>query len=59
MKYIKIFQNAQDFSVLVGNTYAEDQLIHIFLDNVHQGRKYSAQIYSQQAELRREGKVTD
>ena len=33
--------------------------MHIFLDNFHQGGKYSAQIASHQAELRREGKCTD
>ena len=37
MNYIKIFQNAQALSVSVGNTYSEDQLMHIFLDNFHQG----------------------
>ena len=30
-----------------------------FLDNFHQGRKYSAQIASHQAELRREEKIID
>ena len=33
--------------------------MHIFLDNFHQGEKYSAQIASHQAELRREVKFTD
>ena len=33
--------------------------MHIFLDNFHQGGKYSAQIAIHQAELRREGKFTD
>ena len=33
--------------------------MHIFLDNFHQGGKYSAQIASHQAELRREEKFTD
>ena len=33
--------------------------MHTFLDNFHQGGKYSAQIASHQAELRREGKFTD
>ena len=41
MDYIKRFQNAQDLSVSVGNTYSEDQLIHTFLDNFHQGGKCS------------------
>ena len=44
MKYIKRFQNAQALSVLVGNIYSEDQLMHIFLDNFHQSGRYSAQI---------------
>ena len=34
-------------------------MIHTFLDNFHQGGKYSAQIASYQAELRREEKFTD
>ena len=33
--------------------------MHTFLDNFHQGGKYSAQIASHQAELRREEKFTD
>ena len=33
--------------------------MHTFLDNFHQGGKYSAQIASQQVELRREEKFTD
>ena len=33
--------------------------MHIFLDNFHQGGKYSAQIAIHQAELRREEKFTD
>ena len=35
MNYIERYQNAQDFSVSVGNTYSEDQLMHIFLDKFH------------------------
>ena len=53
INYIKIFQNAHALSVLVGNSYSEDQLMHTFLDNFHQGGKYSAQIASHQAELSR------
>ena len=53
INYIKRFQNAQTLSVSVGNDYSEDQLMHIFLDNFHKGVKYSAQIASHQAELRR------
>ena len=59
MNYINIFQNAQAFKVSVGNSYSKDQLIHIFLDNLHQGGKYTAKIAIQQAELRIEGKFTD
>ena len=33
--------------------------MHTFLDNFHQGGKYSAQIASRQAELRREEKFTE
>ena len=33
--------------------------MHTFLDNFHQGGKYSAQIASHQAELMREGNFTD
>ena len=33
--------------------------MHIFLDNFHQDGKYTAQIASHQAELRREENVTD
>ena len=33
--------------------------MHIFLDNFHHGGKYSAQIDTHQAELRREVKFTD
>ena len=59
MNYIKKFQNAQALSVSVGNNYSEDQLMHTFLDNFHQGGKYYALIVSHQVELRREVKFTD
>ena len=59
INYIKRFQNAHALSVSVGNSYSEDQLMHTFLDNFHQGVKYSAQIAIHQAELRREEKFTD
>ena len=58
MNYIKIFHNAQALSVSVGKTYSEDQLMHIFLGNFNQGGKYSSQIASHQAELRREETFT-
>ena len=54
MNYIKKFQNAQALSVSVGNNYSEDQLMNTFLDNFHQGGKYSAQIAIHQVELNRE-----
>ena len=54
MNYIKIFQNAHDLSISVGTYYSEYQLMHTFMDHFHQRGRYSAQIASQQAELRRE-----
>ena len=59
INYIKILQNAHALSVSLGISYSEDQLMHKFLDNFHQGGKYSAQIASHQAELRREEKFTE
>ena len=52
-------QNAHALSASAGNSYSEDQRMHTFLDNFHQGGKYSAPIASHQAELRREEKFTD
>ena len=52
MNYTKRFQNVQDLSVSVGNSYSEGQLMHIFLDNFHRGGNYTAQITSYQVELR-------
>ena len=37
MNYIKIFQNAHALLTYVGNSYSEDQLMHTFMDNFHQG----------------------
>ena len=59
INYIKIFQNAQALSVSLGNSYSEYQIMHTFLDNFHQSGKYSAQLASHQAELRREEKYPD
>ena len=59
MNYTKRFQNEQALSVSVGKSYYEYQLKKIFLDNFHQGGKYSAHIAIHQAELRREEKITD
>ena len=59
MNYIKRFHNAHAFTIYVGNSYSEDQLMHTFLDNFHQGGKYSDKIDSHQAELRREETFTD
>ena len=56
---INRFQNAQALSVSVGKSYYEDQFMHVFLDNFHQGGKYIVHIASHQAELRREEKFTD
>ena len=50
INYIKKFQSAHALSISVGNSYSEDQLMHTFLDNFEEGRKYSAQIASHQAE---------
>ena len=59
MNYIKIFQNAQALSVFVLNSYSDDQMMHTFLYNFHQGGKYSSQIAIHKAELMREEKFTD
>ena len=59
MNYIKMFQNAQALSVSVENSYSEDQLMHTFLDNFHQGGIYSDQMASHQEELRRKEAFTD
>ena len=56
---IKRFQNANALSVSVKNSYSEDQLMHTFLDNFHEGGKYSARIAIHKSELRREEKFTD
>ena len=37
----------------------QSAIMHTCMDNFHQGRKYSTQIASHQAELRREEKFTD
>ena len=39
INYIKSFQNAHALSVSVVKSYYEDQLMHTFLDNFHQGGK--------------------
>ena len=59
MYYIKRFQIAHALSISVGNSYSEEQLMHTFLDNFHQGGKYSTQIASHQEALRREETFTD
>ena len=46
INYIKRFQNAHALSVSVGTSYSEEQLMHTFLDNFHQGGKYPVQIAS-------------
>ena len=46
INYIKIFQNSQALSVSVGNSYAEDQIMHTFLDHSHQSGKYSDHLAS-------------
>ena len=47
------------YQFLQEKTYSEDQMMHTFLDNLHQGEKYSAQIASHQAQLKREEIFTD
>ena len=59
INYIKRFHNVQLLSVSVGNSYSEDQIMHTFLDNIHQSGKYSSQLASHQSELRREEKYPD
>ena len=59
INYIKRFQNAQALSVSGVNSYSEDQIMHTFLDNFHQSGKYSAQLASHQAKIRREEKYPD
>ena len=39
INYIKRFQNAQPLSVSLGNCYAEDRIMHTFMDNFHQSGK--------------------
>ena len=55
MNYIKLFQHTKALSVSVENTYPEDQLMHKFLDNIHQSLKHPVQIAINQSELMREG----
>ena len=59
INYIQRFHNAHALSISVGNSYSEDQLMHTFLDNFEKGGKYSSQIASHQAELRREETFID
>ena len=59
ISYIKRFRNTHALLVSVGKSYSEDQLMHTFLDNFHQGGKYSPQIASHQSEFRREENFTD
>ena len=44
IKYIKIFQNSKALEISVGNSYTEDQMMRVFLDNFHKSGKYSDQI---------------
>ena len=47
--YIKWFQNSKALTISVGNSYSEDQLFHIFLENLYQGGGYSSQIANHNA----------
>ena len=58
MNSIKKLQNAQALSVSAENSYSEDKLMNMFLDNFHQGGTYIAHIARHQVELRREGNLT-
>ena len=46
MNHIKRSQNEEALSVSVRISYSEDQMMHTFMDNFHQGGEYSAQIAS-------------
>ena len=59
INYIKRFHNAEALEISVVNSYSGYQFMHNFLDNFHQGGKYSAQISRHQAELMREGTFVD
>ena len=59
INYIKIFQNDKALEISLGNINSEDQMMHTFLENSHQGGKYSNQIASHQPELKREEKIVD
>ena len=48
INYIKIFHDAKALKTSVGNSYTEDQLMQNYLDNLHQGGKYSIWIASHQ-----------
>ena len=49
INFIRILKNTQTLSVSVGKNYSEDQLMHMFLDNFHQGGKFPSRIASHQA----------
>ena len=55
--YIKIFQNDKALEISVSNSYSKYKLMSTFLDNFRQERRYSYQIASHQAKLRREENV--
>ena len=42
MNYIERLHNAHALSVPIRNSYSVDQLMRTFIDNFHQGGKYSA-----------------
>ena len=55
LKYSRMHTLCQN---TVGNSYSEEQLMHTFLNNFHQGGKYSDHIDIHQTELRREETFT-
>ena len=59
INYIEIFQNTRALEISVRNSYTEDKLMHVLLENFQQGGKDSAQIANHEEEFRREGKFID
>ena len=58
INFIKRFQNAQALSVSVGNSYAEDQIMHTFMDNFHQKWKVLSPVSYPPDRIEKRGKVS-
>ena len=54
--YINRFQNVQALYVSVGKSHSEDQFMYIFLDNFHQGGKYTAYVGTKALNMRHQAK---